>query len=146
MPRHPRLRRPPAAVAVAGFSVAGFLIAVLLTGCAPAASKPPPLSHPIAVFQVAGDETYRIELITPELVKHAEQLLDGDEVAAIPLGKVVRTPGVNAPWSWHIDPTTLEFADVTVEVCDGLPSYVEDRTVTSPDYCPWSAKVVKIER
>ena len=49
-------------------------------------------------------------------------------------------PGVNAPWSWHIDPATLEFADMTIEVCDGLPSYVEDGTVTSDQYCPWSAE------
>jgi len=48
--------------------------------------------------------------------------------------------------SWHIDPRTLDFPDFTIQVCDGLPSYVEDRTVTSPDYCPWSAKVIKIDR
>ena len=54
--------------------------------------------------------------------------------------------GVNAPWSWHIDPSTLEFADQTIEVCDGLPSYVEDGTVTSDYYCPWSAKIVSIDR
>jgi hypothetical protein len=35
---------------------------------------------------------------------------------------------------------------VTIEVCDGLPSYVEDGTVTSGYYCPWSAKVIDIER
>lgn len=101
--------------------------------------------NPVATFDVVG-ETYRIELATPELVAHAEALLAGDDVAAIPLGRVVRDdPGVNAPWSWHIDPATLQFADVTIEVCDGLPSYVEDGIVTSPDYCPWSAKIVSID-
>ena len=54
-------------------------------------------------------------------------------------------PSVNAPWSWHIDPATLEFADVTTEVCDGLPSYVEDGTLTSDTYCPWSADVIAID-
>ena len=54
-------------------------------------------------------------------------------------------PGVNAPWSWHIAPATLEFAELTIEVCDGLPSYVEDGTVTSDHYCPWSAKIVSID-
>jgi hypothetical protein len=101
--------------------------------------------HPVATFQVV-DEQYKIELATPELVAHAEALLAGEEVASIPLGTVVRDdPGVNAPWSWHIDPATLQFADITVEVCDGLPSYVEDGTVTSPDYCPWSAKIIAID-
>src|SRR3954470_1456746 len=114
---------------------------LLLAGCVPAHK------NPVATFEVAGVETYKIELVTPELVKHAEQLLKGEDVAAIPLGRVVRdSPGVNKPWSWHIDPKTLEFAQITIEVCDGLPSYVEDRTVTSKDFCPWSAKVIKIDR
>ena len=114
---------------------------LLLAGCAPTTTA----HNPIAVFEVAGQETYKIELATPELVQHAEDLLAGKPGAAIPLGNVVRDDaGVNAPWSWHIDPASLEFADMTIEVCDGLPSYVEDRTVTSEQYCPWSAKVVDI--
>jgi hypothetical protein len=128
---------------VAALAVVAPAAVALLAGCSPAHTA---LKHPIATFQVAGDQTYKIELITPALVKHAEELLKGEQVAAIPLGRVVRTPGINKPWSWHIDPKTLEFADFTIEVCDGLPSYVEDRTVTSPDYCPWSAKVIKIDR
>jgi hypothetical protein len=101
--------------------------------------------NPVATFQVV-DETYRIELATPELVAHAEALLAGESVAAIPNGVVVRNDaGPNAPWSWHIDPATLEFADVTIEVCDGLPSYVEDEIVTSDHFCPWSAKIIAID-
>ena len=120
--------------------VATALVAsVALSGCV---QKP---HTPVATFQVV-DETYKIELDTPELVAHAQALLDGEQVAAIPNGKVVRDDaGVNAPWSWHIDPSTLEFADQTIEVCDGLPSYVEDGTVTSDYYCPWSAKLIAID-
>jgi hypothetical protein len=114
--------------------------ALALAGCTPT-----PPANPVATFQVV-DETYKIELTTPELVEHAQALLDGEQVASIPNGKVVRDePGVNEPWSWHIDPATLEFADTTIEVCDGLPSYVEDGTVTSDQYCPWSAKIVSID-
>jgi hypothetical protein len=119
-----------AAVAIAAF--------VTLAGCVPQ-------KNPVATFQVV-DETFKIELATPELVQHARDLLAGESVASIPNGKVVRDdPGVNAPWSWHIDPATLEFADMTIEVCDGLPSYVEDGTVTSDQYCPWSAEIVSID-
>jgi hypothetical protein len=113
---------------------------LVLTGCAPQAPQPV-----VATFQVAGGETFTVELATPELINHAKQLLAGEDVAAIPNGTVVRNdPGVNAPWSWHIDPATLSFADATIEVCDGLPSYVEDGTVTSDQYCPWSAKVIAV--
>jgi len=118
--------------------ISALLAATTLAGCAPA-------RNPVATFRVV-DETFTIELATPELVAHAEALLAGEDVASIPLGRVVRDdPGVNAPWSWHIDPATLEFADLTIEVCDGLPSYVEDGTVTSPDFCPWSAELIAID-
>ena len=70
----------------------------------------------VARIQVV-DEQYTIELATPELIEHARQLLAGEEVASIPLGTVVRDdPSVNDPWSWDIDPATLEFADMTIEV------------------------------
>lgn len=136
MPLHPVTR-----VVLTVLAVSASMAVLLLAGCTPAPT------HPVATFEVAGVETYKVELVTPALVKHAEQLLQGKQVSAIPLGRVVRgAASVNAPWSWHIDPKTLQFADFTIEVCDGLPSYVEDRTVTSPDYCPWSAKVIKIDR
>ncbi len=115
------------------------LTGLVLAGCAPTGPT-------VATFEVAGGpQTYKIELATPELIEHAKQLMAGEEVAAIPNGLIVRDdPGVNEPWSWHIDPASLEFADVTTEVCDGLPEYVEDGTLTSDYYCPWSTKVIEI--
>jgi hypothetical protein len=119
---------------------------VVLAGCADDGPDGAAPGAAVATIQVV-DETFKVELITPELIEHAEQLLAGESVAGIPLGTVVRDdPGVNAPWSWHIDPATLEFADMTIEVCDGLPSFVEDGTVTSDQYCPWSAEVIAVDR
>ena len=126
---------------IAALAVATAATAALVAGFS---AEP---KNPIATFQVAGGETYKIELATPELVRHAQGLLAGEQIASIPLGTVVRDEaGVNDPWSWHIDPATLEFAQMTIEVCDGLPSYVEDSTVTSDQFCPWSAKIVSIDR
>jgi hypothetical protein len=119
-------------------AIVGLTASVALAGCTPD-------RNPVATFQVV-DEQYKIELATPELVEHAQALLAGESVASIPNGIVVRDdPGPNAPWSWHIDPATLEFADMTIEVYDGLPSYVEDGTVTSERFCPWSAQIVSID-
>ena len=118
-------------------AAAALVAIVALSGCVQ--------KNPVATFQVV-DETYKIELSTPELQQHARDLLAGEDVASIPNGVVVRDdPSVNAPWSWHIDPATLEFADNTTEVCDGLPSYVEDGTVTSDRYCPWGAELIAID-
>jgi hypothetical protein len=42
-------------------------------------------------------------------------------------------------------PADIEFADMTTEVCDGLPSDVEKHAITSDRYCPWAAKVIAVE-
>jgi len=121
-------------------------VAALLLSAAACADDGPSQAMPVATFEVAGQETYKIALATPALLEHARQLLEGEEVAAIPVGRIVPDdPSVNAPWSWHIDPASLEFAEVTIEVCDGLPSFVEDGSLTSDTYCPWSAEVIAID-
>jgi hypothetical protein len=131
---------PKVVIAVVALAVAFSGIVVLALFVSSASQR-----NPVATFQVV-DEQYKIELATPELVAHAEALLAGEPVASIPNGIVVRDDaGPNAPWSWHIDPATLEFADMTIEVCDGLPSHVEDGVVTSERYCPWSAEIVSID-
>jgi len=119
-------------VAVGVFVTAGVLSSV-------------PAAHPIATIRVV-DETYRIELANAAALETAQQILAGEIPPMIPNGRIVRDdPGPNAPWSWHIDPASLEWADMATEVCDGLPEYVEDGTLTSDWYCPWSAEVLAIE-
>lgn len=34
--------------------------------------------------------------------------------------------GHNAPWSWHLDPATVDFAEVTIEACQTTAAYVEE--------------------
>jgi hypothetical protein len=104
------------------------------------------LASTVVTFQV-GDEQYRIQLIDPADIAIARQLLAGEEAPGIPNGLIVRggDGGVNTGYSWHIDPNSLEFADFTTEVCDGLPSYVEDGSLTGDYFCPWSAEVIAID-
>ena len=100
----------------------------------------------VVTFLVAGSEQYKIEITDPANLATARDLLAGNEDPKIPNGIVVRDdPGVNEGYSWHIDPASLEFADMTTEVCDGLPSDVENEIITSEYYCPWSAEVVAID-
>ena len=100
----------------------------------------------VVTFLVAGSEQYKIEITDPANLATARDLLAGNEDPKIPNGIVVRDdPGVNEGYSWHIDPDSLEFADMTTEVCDGLPSDVENGIITSEYYCPWSAEVIAID-
>jgi hypothetical protein len=102
----------------------------------------------VVTIRTAGDEEYRILLTDPEDIGIAEQLLAGEAAPPIPNGVIVRGGdggGVNTGYSWHIDPASVEFAEMTIELCDGRPSYVEDGTLSGDRFCPWSAEVVAIE-
>ncbi|CAN5625520.1 hypothetical protein BH23CHL7_BH23CHL7_19040 [soil metagenome] len=99
----------------------------------------------MVTFDVGGEQ-FRVLVTEAELIAHAQALLAGGEEGRIPNGVIVRgESGVNEGWSWSIDPSSLEFADMTMEVCDGLPSHVEDGTLTTERYCPWGAVVVGVE-
>ena len=101
----------------------------------------------IFLFDTPADaEQYRIRLTDPTDIEVARELFTGSEAPRIPTGVVIRgNSDINVGYSWHIDPDTVEFADVTTEVCDGLPSDVEKGLITSNRYCPWSAEVIAIE-
>jgi hypothetical protein len=101
----------------------------------------------IATFRVGEFETYRIRLTEPDDIWIAHRWLAGElEPTPIPNGLVVRgETDVNEGYSWHIDPNDIEFADFTIELCDGLPSDVEAGTITSDRFCPWSAEIESIE-
>ena len=65
-------------------------------------------------------------------------------------GKLVRGDGgFNQPWSWHLDPASVSMAEISIEVCDGRPSYVEESldewlATVGDTYCPWGSRVVAI--
>jgi hypothetical protein len=97
-------------------------------------------------FLVAQAEEYKIRLTEPADIAIARQLLNGEAAPTIPNGIVVRGDSdVNVGYTWHIDPDSVDFVDVTTEVCDGLPSDVEQGIITSDYYCPWGAEVIAIE-
>jgi hypothetical protein len=98
----------------------------------------------IVTFEVV-DERYKVLLTEPTDIDTARRLLAGEAVPSIPNGRVIRETGVNEGYSWSIDPDDIEFGDVTIEVCDGLPSDVEMGVVTGDRYCPWSAVVLEVE-
>ena len=131
-----------------GSFILGLWLSAVLVGCASSAPSGQPDATPggvVVTVRVADAEEYRIRLTDPADIGIAQKLLAGDAAPAIPNGRVVRGEAdVNVGYSWHIDPTSVEFADTATEVCDGRPSDVEKRVITSDRYCPWSAKVVAI--
>ena len=96
-----------------------------------------------ATLQVSG-ETYRIALSTPELAAAAEAAKRGTG-PRIPNGRIVMGTGVNTGWTWHVE--DVQFADATIELCDGRPSDVERQGTAfgGGRFCPWGARVTAIE-
>jgi hypothetical protein len=103
-----------------------------------------------AVFRVrssaASGETFHILLRDPRLIAEAASLV-GRGNRKIVSGELRRgNGGFNQPWSWHLAPETVQFADVTIELCDGRPSDVEGDLAYWVDvvgrYCPWGSEIV----
>ena len=85
-------------------------------------------------------------------IQQVLDLRDGKSDASIPNGVLRRDSGRdnhNAPWSWHIDPVEIEMAEATIEVCSGIPSFIENDLDEWVDnvgrFCPWSATLSSVE-
>ncbi|MDH4209148.1 MAG: hypothetical protein OEV76_09765, partial [Anaerolineae bacterium] len=124
-----------------------------LIACAAPATTPEPgeLSGGIvATFEVV-DEEFRVWVTNPGTLQQILDLQRGAGSANIPNGRILRGPGQaerNEPWSWHLDHEQIEMAEITVEVCDGMPSFAEEVDYfveTVGHYCPWSARLVAVE-
>jgi hypothetical protein len=71
-------------------------------------------------------DVVRLEVSTTEGLEQAEALLRSGEAQWV-LGTPRRgNGGFNAPWSWHLDPASISFAEVTIEACQSAASAVAD--------------------
>jgi len=145
-----RLRLPQAA-AVVTLALTACSAAAAPSSAAPRQAQPsaasPTPAGVIVTIRTAGDEEYRVLLTDPEAITTAEELAAGERDPLIPVGTIVRTDdgGVNIGYGWHIDPASFEWAEMTMELCDGRPSYVEGGTLSGDIFCPWSAEVASVE-
>jgi hypothetical protein len=122
-----------------------IVVATAAGACGAPGSTSPQSTGPVVVTFEVVDERFRALLTDRADVDIARRLLAGEDAPSIPNGRVVREAGVNTGFSWSLDPDDIEFTDVTVEGCDGLPSDVEAETISGDRYCPWSATVVAID-
>jgi hypothetical protein len=101
-----------------------------------------------AVFRVqaCSNQAFSVRMTDPETIRQAQQLL-GSSDQPILNGTLLRgNGGFNGPHDWHLDATSIEFADVAAEVCDGCPDDI-DRDVdywvdTVGRFCPWTSRII----
>jgi hypothetical protein len=103
---------------------------------------------PRFVIEVSGEE-FRVEVTDPEEVARFKARLVSGLRGPISGELLPGDGGFNHPWAWHLDPTTVHVADLSIELCDGRPSFIEDDIAYWFDsvgrFCPWGAKVVRQE-
>lgn len=107
-----------------------------------------PASLVIAEFRTPDGETYRV-LLTGAAADTARAARAAGTSPGIPNGKILPGDGdVNFGHEWHVE--DVEFADFTMEVCDGTVSYIDDLgyedyvSQHGDRYCPWSAELVDL--
>jgi len=128
-------------------------IAVLaLASCQkPAAStEKSPATVTFQFLHASHGERFKLRTSNPALIEQARAELEKPMKERIlhPTGTVVRGDGgVNAPWSWSLDERDWSLAQISAEVCDGWPGYVEehlDEWIASPgSFCPWQSRLEK---
>lgn len=100
-------------------------------------------------FLVVDTDTIYARTSDPVVLRTLDSLL------ALPLAERNMHPngpiapgsgGHNDGWSWHYIPNEWIMAEMSVEVCDGEPAFVEANVSYFADtvghYCPWSARVL----
>lgn len=110
--------------------------------------RPREVSGWLFVVDVNG-ERFKVLVRDPAIADVLRSMLRGER-GGIVMGELrAGDGGFNKPWSWHLDPDTVEVADATIELCDGMPSYVESELNywlnVVKRYCPWNGKVVAEE-
>ena len=135
---------------------AAAALGLAVAGPARADSPPPPVAPPaFATFSFADGKTVRAFVSDPQTVAQLMEIAAGKKKDMIPNGIIVDDRPGKSPydpkWSWHFKPETIHMADVTIEVCDGTPSYIEENMdewfqgQKEARYCSWSAHLEKLE-
>lgn len=98
------------------------------------------------------NEIFVFKLTDTLKIQQARDILSGkiNDTTQV-MGKIVKTPvPYNLPWSFHLDPASINFFQAAIEVCDARISYVESHLNEScgsflPDclWCPWSSKLIE---
>ena len=116
------------------------------TGCSSATTQ----VAPVATFSIeVSTEIFRIQVSTAAQAAALRARLQSGTRGVISGDLVLGPGGFNAPWGWHLLPSSVSAPDVATEVCDGTPSLVQaDLTYWMGSvgrFCPWTARVVREE-
>ena len=113
-----------------------------------------PIPSPRAYFECvdADEKIFVIELTEERKIEHARRVLSGEEELKIHIsGTIIKKPTwYNPQWSYHLKPSSIDFFEFAIEVCDSTVAYVEDHLdevggsfLPGNHWCPWTSKLVR---
>lgn len=97
-------------------------------------------------------DQFVIKLADPGKIQKARNILAGkDQSTPHVSGVIIKEAACyNPPWSFHLDPQTIEFFASAIEVCDGSIAYTESflndaggAFLPGNQWCPWGSRLLK---
>ena len=129
-------------------TVAFVACLVALTGLSCSDSTDPVASASFSFRDPLTQDVVRLEISSPQALDQAEDLLRTG-VAMWAIGTPRRGDGgFNAPWTWHIDPASVTFAEVTIEACQTAASAIGDDLdywINFGQVCIWGVVEARID-
>ncbi len=103
-------------------------------------------------FEV-NEETFIIQLTDPQKIQTAREILnsnvlrDNRHVRGIIIKEQV---SYNGPWVYHLDPSSVSFPEISIELCDAAIEQINENIITTGNtmlpgdsWCPWSARLIE---
>jgi len=103
-------------------------------------------------FMQRPDQEFIFEITDEAKIAQARRIISGEEKLEVHvMGRIVKTrKDYNPKWSYHLDPATIAFFTVAIEVCDADMHYVEDHLdeacgafLPGCMWCPWNSRVIR---
>ncbi|WP_250291301.1 BP74-related protein [Frankia sp. CiP1_Cm_nod1] len=103
-------------------------------------------------FTESPGQEFVFELTDPEKITHARNIISGTEKEKVHVvGRIRKQPKpYNPKYSFHLDPDTIWFFDMAIEVCDANMDYVEEHLdeaggafLPGAHWCPWDSRVTR---
>ncbi|WP_445173386.1 BP74-related protein [Microcoleus sp.] len=99
-----------------------------------------------------ASDQFVIELTDESKIQQARNILNGTQkYETHVLGRIIKRPAAyNSKWSYQLDPASISFFSMAIEVCDASIGYVEDHLDEAGGpflpglyWCPWTSRLVK---
>ena len=130
----------------------GLLMAASAVGCANPDPDPDPAVADGYLFGFTGNPDFDFVAVTSDSLVVAllevQLALPEDERRMHINGPIGRGDGEhNLEWDWHFLPGQWALVEISIELCDGTPDFVNDNIAYFIDtvgrFCPWGAHVLK---